>query len=380
MRRPGVHQGDGCMVEWPARTDGMPNRDDFKLAVRSALALRAAYRCSICDRPTIGPSDESPMASSNIGTAAHICAAAPGGRRYDPTMIPEARAGVGNGIWLCANHGRLVDTDDVTYTVGALHEYKLRHERRCQVALRDQPAEPPQSPHLMAIGPEIVCVGDVEQVQGSRWRLRVDHFVVGGFADLVTLSGTLSSMPASDRYVVVNSLGEGRSLIGRLAIKRRAAQIMVECDVEPAFPRTTATALPTDFALSAKHDLFVENGDIATVSGLAALPQKLLTNLSMRRGESPFHGAYGSRLAEYWTNYVGSPWLAELMKLDVIRLASIPYEDLILGRSYTPLQCVDRVRHVEVIGELVERRLPIRLDLEIAGLGAWTRDLAVHVG
>jgi hypothetical protein len=355
------------------------NRDDFSPAVRSALALRAAYHCSICDRPTIGPSDESPTATSNIGTASHIRAAAPGGRRYDPDMTPEERAGGGNGIWLCANHGRLVDTDDVTYTVGGLHEFKAQHERRCQVALSALPATAQLSPHLLSIGPGIVCVGDVDQVQGLRWRLRIDHFVIGTFADLVSLAGALPAIPAYDRYVVVNSLGEGRSLAGDLTVERHDDQLLVSCEVSPAFPRTRAADLPTDLALSAKHDLFVENGDIATVSGLDALPQKLLTNLSMRRGESPFHTAFGSRLAEYWADYVGSPWLGELMKLDVIRLASIPYADPVLGQSYTPLQCVIRVNSVEVIGDLSGRRLPVRLDLQIAGLGAWSRDLAVHV-
>jgi hypothetical protein len=294
-------------------------------------------------------------------------------------MTPEARAGVGNGIWLCANHGRLVDTDDVTYTVGTLHEFKLHHERRCQLALSAQTATAPESPHLLAIGPEIVCVGDVDLVQGLRWRLRVDHFVIGAFADLVSLSSALPTVPSYDRYVVVNSLGEGRSISGDLTVERNGAQLLVSCDVSPPFPRTPAEALQKDWALSAKHDLSVEGGDIATVSGLAALPQKLLTNLSMRRGESPFHTTFGSRLAEYWTNYVGSPWLAELMKLDVIRLASIPYADPVLGQSYTPLQCVERVNSVEVIGDLADRRLPVRLNLQIAGLGAWSRDIAVHV-
>jgi hypothetical protein len=42
--------------------------------------------------------------------------------------------------------------------------------------------------------------------------------------------------------------------------------------------------------------------------------------------------------------------------------------------------CVERVDRVAVLGDLTERRLPVHLELEIAGLGAWSRDLAVHVG
>jgi len=294
-------------------------------------------------------------------------------------MTPEERASIRNGIWLCADHGRLVDTDAVTYTVRVLKEFKDSHERRCKLALGLEPSATPISPHLLAIGPYIVCVGDLQGVEGLRWRIRIEHFVSGTFADLVGLSGALPSIPAYDRYVVVNSLGEGRSLAGGFAVERHGGQIVIECEVSPSFPRTRAAELPTDWALSAKHDLTLEGGDIATVSGLAALPQKLLTCLSMRRGESPFHTEFGSRLAEYWTNFVGSPWLGELLKLDVIRLASIPYADPILGRSYTPLQCVERVNSVEVIGDLAARRLPIRLDLQVAGLGPWIRDLAVFV-
>jgi hypothetical protein len=137
--------------------------------------------------------------------------------------------------------------------------------------------------------------------------------------------------------------------------------------------------MPKDYSLSAKHDLTVENGSIATVSGLAALPQKLLTCLSMQRGESPFHPEFGSRLADYWANFIGSPWLDQLLKLDVVRLASIPYFDPVLNQSYTPLMCVERVDAVVAIGEPSERRLPVHLDLQIAGLGPWTRDLAVFI-
>lgn len=358
----------------------MAGRDEFSAAIRSALALRAGYRCSLCNCATVGPSDVAPTKASNIGTAAHICAAAAGGPRYDAAMTPAERAGIANGIWLCANHGRLIDTDLVRHTVAFLRKAKQAHERRCGQALSGPAAVAPASTlHLVAIGPDIVGVGDIDQVQGDLWRVRIDHIVHGTFGELVGLAGQFSSQPVGDRYIIVNSLGEGRMIEGDLAIGRDGEHILVSCKVSPTFPRTPAAELPTDLALSGHHDLYAENRNIATVSGVAALPQKLLTCLSMRRGESPFHADFGSRLAEIWTNYLGSPWLEELLKLDVIRLASIPYADPILGQAYTPLHCVDRVARVAVIGELKDRRLPVRLNLQIAGLGPWCRDLAVHV-
>lgn len=359
----------------------MAGRDEFSTAIKTALALRASYRCSLCDGPTVGPSDETPVKAANIGTAAHICAAAEGGPRYDPAMTPEARGDFANGIWLCANHGRLIDTDVATYTVAALHEAKQAHERRCQLALAaTNAAAPALTPHLVAIGPDIVGVGDIDQVDGHRWRVRIEHFVRGSFADLVALASRLRALPAGERYLIVNSLGDGREIASDLAISRDNGGVLVACDVAPAFPRTPAQSLLKDFSISAKYDLSAENGTIATVSGLDALPQRLLSCLSMRLGESPFHTDFGSRWADLWANYLGSPWLEELLKLDVIRLASIPYADPLLRTAYTPLQSVERVDKVTVVGDLDGSRLPVRLDLQIAGVGAWSRTIAVHVG
>jgi hypothetical protein len=273
-----------------------------------------------------------------------------------------------------------VDTDVVSYTVEVLKWHKANHEAQCKQALATGPAKGEEVKHLVALGPDIVAVGDLRGAVCDCWQIEIEHFVIGSFAHLVRLCGDLESMPEYDRYVLVNSLGEGRSLAGNVAVRREGARVLVECQVRPCFPRTVARKLPMDLALSPKHDLIVEGGDIASVSGLAALPQKLLTCLSMRRGESPFHRDFGSRLAEYWDNYMGSPWLEELLKLDVVRLASIPYADPVVTETYTPLMCVERVKRVAVVGDLNERRLPVHLELEVTGLGTWSRDLAVFVG
>ncbi|MEP6145848.1 MAG: hypothetical protein ABJ201_00450, partial [Nisaea sp.] len=60
----------------------------------------------------------------NIGQASHICAAAPGGPRYDAQMTPEERASADNGIWLCDVHGRAVDAKDSKFTVEELRRWK----------------------------------------------------------------------------------------------------------------------------------------------------------------------------------------------------------------------------------------------------------------
>ena len=64
-------------------------RDNFTNAVKNKLAKRVMYVCSNpnCRKMTIGPDSKNGI--NNIGVAAHICAAAPGGPRYDINMSEE---------------------------------------------------------------------------------------------------------------------------------------------------------------------------------------------------------------------------------------------------------------------------------------------------
>jgi hypothetical protein len=105
-------------------------RDDFSAAVKDSLAKRAGHKCSCpwCGFSTSGPSSESDQSVSNIGVAAHITAAAPGGPRYDPMMSSSARQSVGNGVWLCQVHAKLVDDDEHRFTVDLLRGWQRRAE------------------------------------------------------------------------------------------------------------------------------------------------------------------------------------------------------------------------------------------------------------
>lgn len=103
----------------------MGNRDDFSEKVKTKMAYRVGCRCSNpkCGKITCGPT-ESAEGYVNIGVAAHICAAAPGGKRYDPSMSKEERASIENGIWLCQSCSKLIDSDEERYTVELLHKWK----------------------------------------------------------------------------------------------------------------------------------------------------------------------------------------------------------------------------------------------------------------
>src|SRR6185369_15932497 len=79
-------------------------RDNFKARTVTTLAKRVGYFCSNpdCNAHTSGPHQDA-SDSSNVGVAAHICAASPGGPRYRLEMTTDARCSAENGIWLCQN-------------------------------------------------------------------------------------------------------------------------------------------------------------------------------------------------------------------------------------------------------------------------------------
>ncbi len=100
-------------------------RDDFSDEIKRVLALRVGYLCSNpgCRKATTGPRQD-PTKAINLGVAAHITAAAPGGARYNAGLTPEQRRHADNGIWACQSCGKLIDNDAQRYTVDILRQWK----------------------------------------------------------------------------------------------------------------------------------------------------------------------------------------------------------------------------------------------------------------
>jgi hypothetical protein len=103
--------------------------DDFSEAVKRALAARVGHLCSNleCRALTSGPQEE-PTKAVNLGVAAHITAASPGGPRYDSKLSAEERSGHENGIWLCQNCAKHIDNDPARFTVDVLRKWKAGAE------------------------------------------------------------------------------------------------------------------------------------------------------------------------------------------------------------------------------------------------------------
>jgi hypothetical protein len=120
-------------------------RSEFDQATILALAKRSCFHCAICGAATAGPSSESPNAVVNVGVAAHITAASPGGPRFDPTLSHGQRRSIENGIWLCQTHAKAVDDDVREWPVERLRKQKGDHESQIKKTIgvpREWGAEP----------------------------------------------------------------------------------------------------------------------------------------------------------------------------------------------------------------------------------------------
>ncbi len=107
------------------------SRDDFTQKTKNIIAQRSGYRCAFpnCRRLTTMPDPQDSSSSVGTGEAAHICAAAPGGPRYDPAMTPEERASAENGIWLCGACSTIVDKLPDAFPADTLRYWKQNAER-----------------------------------------------------------------------------------------------------------------------------------------------------------------------------------------------------------------------------------------------------------
>lgn len=139
-------------------------RDDFQLGTKRIIALRVGYQCSnpTCGAKTAGPQID-PAKAANIGVAAHIMAASPGGPRYDPRASQKARKSPENGIWLCQNCAKLIDSDATRFTEPLLRNWKRIAEQRAMQELGER------SPFDRTWAPVL----EISPPSGARWTAAV---------------------------------------------------------------------------------------------------------------------------------------------------------------------------------------------------------------
>lgn len=194
------------------------NRDDFSEKTRLQIAKRAGWVCSFptCRTPTVGATSDGD-GEINIGTAAHICAAAPGGPRYDEKMLPEERSSAKNGIWMCRDHGKAIDSTDPEFTVERLRQWKRQAEiESWRRVLRNGASRGPTIAEDMQLAPRIrtAAEGDLKVFRRTvKWpstsvalTLKVD-----AFEEPVTTSALAEAVASMDDLILVAGPGMGKT-------------------------------------------------------------------------------------------------------------------------------------------------------------------------
>lgn len=111
--------------------------NDFSELTKTKVLKRAGYTCSFpkCELKLIGPhSDADGKGTVSTSEVSHIRGARPAeNNRFDVNMTPEERSHHSNAIALCRTHGKLIDSDEDTYHVKLLHEWKDAHEEKIRL-------------------------------------------------------------------------------------------------------------------------------------------------------------------------------------------------------------------------------------------------------
>src|ERR1700722_7458202 len=104
-------------------------RDEFSEEVKRIVAQRVGSHCSKpdCCADTSGPQID-PSKALNVGVAAHVTAASPGGARYNLMLSPDERTHPSNAIWLCQTCAKLIDNDAARFPVTLLLQWKTDAE------------------------------------------------------------------------------------------------------------------------------------------------------------------------------------------------------------------------------------------------------------
>ncbi|MBE1707074.1 MULTISPECIES: NACHT domain-containing protein [Mesorhizobium] len=155
----------------------------------------------------------------DIGVAAHISAAASGAgaRRYRADMTTEQRKSHENGIWLCQDCAKAIDSDDPAFSETLLHGWKRKHaEDMWRSIVHKVPFGPAMPPTVGEIGARLqnAAAADLEIFKRShKWPpTNVSLMLeVKGQPEPVLASALGQTLGAMDDLVIVAPPGTGKT-------------------------------------------------------------------------------------------------------------------------------------------------------------------------
>lgn len=327
-------------------------RDDFSPNTKRILGSRVAYRCCYpgCNITTIGPDTSNENNVVNIGKAAHVHAAAPGGPRYLPDMSIEERQSLGNGIWMCGNHAWLIDANYGNYSAETLKQWKSTAEAEAYRKLKNMEKEQfPDPTTIICLSPVLMFEAVWRAANQDTWRFAVKEFINGDVASLRDYAAMRTNESYS--YIIIESQGDGRLISGEFKWEQHSDGIEITVKVSPPVIRRNPNNIGSDVSTGMDGDITFENGDFKIVSGKELAIETIERILGMPVGTMLTNPRAGSFFNAHYQQYRGNASLLNrITKIELTRLITIPFkpED---PADQPELNFINRIHEVRVLEE-----------------------------
>lgn len=350
-------------------------RDDFSAAVKRILGSRVAFRCCFpdCGILTIGPKSLTDAKAINIGEAAHIHSASPGGPRDDPKMTPAERSAISNGIWMCRHHARLIDADEGNYSAETIRQWKEIAEAETYRQLKElTKVAVPEPTTVICLHPKLMFEGIWAGVTDDSWRFVVKEFIYG---DLNTLREFQVSHKGERKdYIIVESQGDGRLIYDTFSWKPHGDKIEFSVKVYPSAIRRKPDFIGTSLA----YPIELEQGRPRMISGRELAIQKIGMLLNENQGTRFMNHGYGTFFAFYYRDHKNNPTLLNrLVKVELTRLISIPTNPE-KPAGQPELNFINRIHEVRVQQE-TGKKVPVWISLEWGDGTSWEGTIDVYL-
>lgn len=357
------------------------SRDEFTEATKRTMAERVAWRCSFpgCGKNTVGPDSADPEKRINNGTAAHICAAASNGPRYDQSMSTAERRAITNGIWMCKDHGTLIDSDYTIYSSDTLRQWKQDAEYKAAETLRDPSVDKvAPSATFLQLGDGLIINVRWSIVESNKWVFELVGMVIGEIDQLKQYILEFNNLNDHEKFAVIESQGDARKLLS--IFLKQDNGIFLDLSVADKLHVEDPNHIGWDFKLGADGDFCLEKG-ITRISGKEAAIQRLSTAMGLIKGEIEASPWLGSKVGSYYNQYKNQfELLSRLIKMEFIRLSLIPMKRHILSGESRSLPFVKRFIQVSIPSmSLVHSRLFINVELEWGDDTEWKGSIPVFI-
>lgn len=348
------------------------------------MAERVSWKCSWpgCGRNTVGPNSDNPTKKINNGIAAHIHAAAQGGPRYNPQMTPEERKHISNGIWMCRDHGNLIDADYTEYSASTLHDWKSQAEKRASDSLKLPTQETAnKDTTLIQLGNEIIYFAHWSAIHSQEWSFELVAAFIGDSDSLNNYVLEFSSLPETEQYVVIESQGDARKILDIKIEISSEGKYFLSINVDRKPTPTNPHNLGIDLRIDDTGDISFLNGDLATVKGIDAAKQMISISMSTIKGEMKDEKEVGSLAAHYYNEYKDDLEIfGKLILLELIRLSLIPMDRRNKDEKVPSLHFVKRFLNVDIKStELAHSRFKAHIELEWGNGQLWSGEIPIFV-